>query len=260
MKKARILIVENEVIIAIELENKLQNLGYEVTGKVDTGDDAIKKAEEDKPDLILMDIRINGDKDGIEAAEIIRNKFGIPVIFSTAYLDEERIQRAKINMPFGYVLKPIQERDLKVTLEMALYVEKLDDEKKQIEQRLIQFRSVMDHASESIFITDINTGKFIDFNEAACRLLGYSREELLKLGINDIEKNYQSTTDLQKHMREMKDASGSVQILSGIHKKKNGETYPVEVTISAKEIENQTFLLAVARVISEKTNQGDKNK
>jgi PAS domain S-box-containing protein len=136
MEKARIQIVEDEAIIAMELESQLQSLGYEVTSIVDTGEKAIEKAETDKPDLILMDIRIKGEMDGIDAAEIIRNRFGIPVIFSTAYLDEERIERAKITMPFGYVLKPIQERDLRVTIEMALYVSEVDRDRKQSEKAL----------------------------------------------------------------------------------------------------------------------------
>ncbi|MCP4631777.1 MAG: response regulator, partial [candidate division Zixibacteria bacterium] len=93
MEKAKILIVEDEAIIAMEMENQLQELGYEVTSIVDTGEKAIQKAEEDRPNLILMDIRIKGEMDGIDAAEVIRNRFGIPVIFSTAYLDEERIER-----------------------------------------------------------------------------------------------------------------------------------------------------------------------
>jgi len=133
MEKARILIVEDEAIIAMEIESQLQGLGYEVTSIVDTGEKAIEKAEEDKP-LILMDIRIKGEMDGIDTAEVIRNRFGIPVIFSTAYLDQERIERAKITMPFGYVLKPIQERDLRVMIEMALYVSKIDKERKNVEQ------------------------------------------------------------------------------------------------------------------------------
>ncbi|MBT4091434.1 MAG: response regulator, partial [Deltaproteobacteria bacterium] len=119
----------------MELESQLQSLGYEITSIVDTGEKAIKKAEEDRPDIILMDIRIKGEMDGIDTAEVIRNKFGIPVIFSTAYLDQERIERAKITMPFGYVLKPIQERDLKVTIEMALYVSKVDGERTKAEKR-----------------------------------------------------------------------------------------------------------------------------
>ncbi len=134
MTKPKILIVEDEAIIAMEVESQLQSLGYEVTSIVDTGEKAIEKADIDKPDLMLMDIRIKGEMDGIDTAEIIRTEFGIPVIFSTAYLDHERIQRAKITMPFGYVLKPIQERDLRVTLEMGLYVAKMDAERKKNEQ------------------------------------------------------------------------------------------------------------------------------
>ena len=95
MSKTKILVVEDEAIIAMEIESRLQNLGYEITSIVNNGNDAISKAEEDDPDLILMDIRIIGDKDGISTAELIRERFGIPVVFSTAYLDEERIERAK---------------------------------------------------------------------------------------------------------------------------------------------------------------------
>ena len=134
MEKARILIVEDEAIIAMEVKSQLYSLGYEVTSIVNNGKEAIMKIEIDKPDLILMDIRIKGEMDGIETAEVIRNQFGIPVIFSTAYLDQQRIERLKITMPFGYVLKPIQERDLKVTIEMALYVAKIDKERKKNEE------------------------------------------------------------------------------------------------------------------------------
>lgn len=136
MKNAKILIVEDEVIIALELKSVLQNLGYEVTAIVDNGEKAIRKTEEASPDIILMDIRIKGPIDGIETAEIIRHRFQIPVVFSTAYLDDERIERAKITMPFGYVLKPIQERDLRVTIEMALFTAQFDRERKETEQAL----------------------------------------------------------------------------------------------------------------------------
>lgn len=151
MEKARILIVEDEAIIAMEIENQLQSLGYEVTSIVDTGEKAIANAELDKPDFILMDIRIKGEMDGIEAAEVIRNKFGIPVIFSTAYLDEERIERAKITMPFGYVLKPIQERDLRVTIEMALFVSKVDRKRAKAEKR---FRTIFEEAPLGVALID----------------------------------------------------------------------------------------------------------
>jgi PAS domain S-box-containing protein len=184
MEKAKILIVEDEVIIAMEIKNRLQNLGYEVTSIVNTGEDAIKKAEEDKPDLILMDIRIKGEMDGIDTAEIIRNKFGIPVVFSTAYLDQERIERAKITMPFGYLLKPIQERDLKVTIEMALYVVKVDGKRRQIEESLKESNhrllSFFNQKLIGVSITSVEKG-FVEGNDRFCEILGYKKEELNKL-------------------------------------------------------------------------------
>ena len=181
MKKARILIVEDEAIIAMEIENQLQSLGYEVTSVVNTGEKAVEKTEADQPDLILMDIRIKGDKDGIDTAEKIRNKFGIPVIFSTAYLDEERIERAKITMPFGYVLKPIQERDLKVTLEMALYVAKIDAERKKAEDKTIQFGQILEDSLNEIYIFDNHNLIFSQVNRGARENLQYSIEELKKM-------------------------------------------------------------------------------
>jgi len=181
MKKARILIVEDEAIIAMEIENQLQSLRYEVTSIVDTGEKAIKRAEEDKPDLILMDIRIKGEMDGIEAAEVIRNKFGIPVIFSTAYLDEERIERAKITMPFGYVLKPIQERDLKVTIEMALYVSKVNVEREKIEEERDR---ILNLSSDLICIAGTD-GYFRYLNPAWENMMGYTIKEMLSRSFLD---------------------------------------------------------------------------
>jgi PAS domain S-box-containing protein len=181
MEKARILIVEDEAIIAMEIESQLQSLGYEVTSIVNTGEKAIQKAEEDKPDIILMDIRIKGEMDGIDAAAEIRSKLGIPVIFSTAYLDEERIERAKITMPFGYVLKPIQERDLKVTIEMALYVSKVDAERKQTEEDLRssenKMRSIFSVAPTGIGM--VKNRVLYEVNPRFCEMTGYSEEELI---------------------------------------------------------------------------------
>ncbi len=189
MKKVRILIVEDEAIIAMEIESQLQSLGYEVTSIVDTGEEAIAKAEEDKPDLILMDIRIKGEMDGIKAAEEIRNRFGIPVIFSTAYLDEERIERAKITMPFGYVLKPIQERDLKVTIEMALYVAKVDAERKKTEDEIksseVKYRDLVEFLPQGMFETD-EMGNLIFANRTALEMFETTEVDLNK-GINILQ-------------------------------------------------------------------------
>jgi PAS domain S-box-containing protein len=188
MEKARILIVEDEAIIAMEVESQLQSLGYEVTSVVNTGQKAVEKAEEDKPDLILMDIRIKGEIDGIDTAEVIRNRFGIPVIFSTAYLDQERIERAKITMPFGYVLKPIQERDLRVTLEVALYVSKVNAERKKAENELNsekeRYRMLYERAPLSYQSLDEN-GCFINVNSEWLNTLGYTKDEVIGKSFGD---------------------------------------------------------------------------
>ncbi len=175
MQKAKILIVEDEAIIAMEVESQLQILGYEVTSIVDTGEKALEKADADRPDLILMDIRIKGKMDGIDAAEAIRNRFGIPVIFSTAYLDQERIERAKITMPFGYVLKPIQDRDLSVTIEMALYVAGVDSKRKKAEDEL---ERIFNLNPDPICTAGVD-GYLKNLNPAWEKILGYTKEELV---------------------------------------------------------------------------------
>ncbi len=122
MAEAKIMIVEDEVLFAKNLQELLERLGYTVPALVATGEEAIEKAGEMKPDLVLMDIVLKGGMDGIEAADLIRTRFKIPVVYLTAYADDKTVQRAKITEPYGYVVKPLEERDLHVTLEIALYM------------------------------------------------------------------------------------------------------------------------------------------
>jgi PAS domain S-box-containing protein len=134
--KAKILIVEDEALIALDLKMRLKNWGYTVLGHEFSAEKALEVIEQDLPDLILMDIVLQGQMDGIEAAQIIRSHWGIPVIFTTAFADMERIKRAKLAYPFGYLMKPYQERDIEVTIEMALYVSKVDSERRKAEEAL----------------------------------------------------------------------------------------------------------------------------
>ena len=150
MKKARILIVEDEAIIAMEIESQMQSLGYEVTSIVNTGEEAIGKADSYRPDIILMDIDLRGKLDGIESAEIIRTRFNIPIVFLTAHMDEDRLERAKLTLPFGYLLKPTRERDLKVSIEMALYISMVDKERSKIEEALQKKTNDLDERVKEI--------------------------------------------------------------------------------------------------------------
>jgi two-component system, response regulator PdtaR len=120
VNKPRILVVEDDRIIARSLVMILERLGYEVTALASTGQAAIREAEETKPDLVLMDIVLDGEMDGIEAARVIRSHLSIPVIYSTAYSDRATRERADATQPFGYLSKPIMKNDLRRMIEQAL--------------------------------------------------------------------------------------------------------------------------------------------
>lgn len=120
MAKEKILVVEDERIVAKDIVNSLQRLGYKVVASVASGEEALQKVVEAQPDLVLMDIMLKGKMDGIETTEEIHKNFDIPVIYLTAYADEKTLGRAKITEPFGYIIKPFDERDLHTTIEIAL--------------------------------------------------------------------------------------------------------------------------------------------
>lgn len=120
MAATKILIVEDEMIVAEEMADALRLLGYQVPAIVPSGEQAIQTVAKLTPDLVLMDINLQGDVDGIEAAEAIRDSFEIPVVFLTAYADPKTLERAKATEPFGYLIKPFEERELQTTIEIAL--------------------------------------------------------------------------------------------------------------------------------------------
>lgn len=134
MAGEQILIVEDERIVAEDLRLMLERLGYQVVGSASSGDEAIKKLEAAKPNLVLMDIRIQGSLDGIDVAEQVVAQYGIPVIYLTAYADETTVERAKGTLPAGYILKPFEERSLKTAIEMALYRHRMDRMIKSVEE------------------------------------------------------------------------------------------------------------------------------
>jgi DNA-binding NarL/FixJ family response regulator len=124
----RVLIVEDETLIAEELAERLERFGFSVIASVDTADQGIQIATSQVPDLVLMDIRLKGDKDGVQAALEIRREVDIPVVYLTAYSDRATLDRAKQSHPYGYVLKPFHERELQVAIELAMHRHALERE------------------------------------------------------------------------------------------------------------------------------------
>ena len=132
MRDSKILIVEDEGIVAVDLKQMLEKLGYTVLAIANNGKDAIKKIGETNPDLVLMDIVIKGDMDGIETAQQIRILYDIPVIYTTAYFDDAILERAKITHPYGYIVKPFYEGELISSIEMAVHNHQMDQKLKKI--------------------------------------------------------------------------------------------------------------------------------
>ena len=126
MEKCSILVVEDEALLAANLVHTLSSLGYTVHKPVATGEDAIRAVKAQKPDLVLMDIELIGEMDGIVAAEKIRAIADIPIVYLTAYSDDLRLKQARLTEPYGYIVKPAHSRELHATIEMALYKHGLD--------------------------------------------------------------------------------------------------------------------------------------
>ncbi len=147
----KILVVEDESIVAEDIRMTLEKLGYSVPSVVTSGDMAVKKAKEDVPDLVLMDIMLQGSMDGIEAAGRIRSGFNIPVVYLTAYGDEKILERAKITEPFGYIIKPFKERELLINIEIALYKHRME---RKLRGSKEFYESVLEGIVNGVWVTD----------------------------------------------------------------------------------------------------------
>jgi PAS domain S-box-containing protein len=175
MNQTRILVVEDEAVVALDIRSRLNKLGYAVPGIADSGEEAIRLAEETRPDLVLMDIRLKGEMDGVEAAAHIRARLDIPVVFLTAYADEVTVQRAKISGPFGYLRKPLVDRELQTAIEIAVYKHRMDQRLRENEQWL---SATLSSIGEAVIATD-GQDRVQFVNPAAEVLMGQRQEEIL---------------------------------------------------------------------------------
>ncbi len=182
MPDARILIVEDEAISAMDIQQRLVGLGYPLPDVAYNGDEGVKKAQETQPDLVLMDIMMPGEIDGVVAAEQIRARFDIPIIFITAYADENTLRRAKITAPYGYIVKPFQERELRITIDMALYRHKMERE---LHEREKWLATTLRSIGDAVIATDAN-GLITFINPVAEGLTGFKHEEVRQRNLMEV--------------------------------------------------------------------------
>ncbi len=175
MRKKTIMVVEDELIVAEDLAHWLTTLGYTIGGRATTGRDAVQRCEATRPDLVVMDILLPGDMDGIQAAEQIRDRFDIPVVYITASSDEATLARAKVTEAFGYILKPFDERGLYSTIEMALYKHQSEKRLRESEER---FRLLFENAPVPFQSIDAD-GHLLRVNKAWLELFGFTPDEVI---------------------------------------------------------------------------------
>lgn len=180
--KIRILIVEDELIIAKGLEKRLMALGYVVSDTASSGEEAVEKALETRPDLVLMDINLPGRMDGVTAADKIRSLADIPIIFLTAYTDSDTLDRAKISGPFGYIVKPFQDITLKSSIEMGLYKHRMESKLRRSEERL---STTLKSIGDGVISTE-RSGAVSFLNPVAENLTGWSHNEAVGRYLQEI--------------------------------------------------------------------------
>ena len=234
MAKARVLIVEDEGIVAKDIKNTLEHLGYHVPGVVSSGEEAVKKAAEMHPDLVLMDIVLEGDMDGVEAAGKIHDRFDMPVIYLTAYTDVKTLQRAKITEPYGYILKPFEEKELHTGIEMALYKHKME---RKIKESELKYRTLFENCRDAIYITT-RDGSFVDVNQSLLDLFDYTKEEMIGLKTEEL---YVNPDDRNRYIQEI-ELRGFIYDLELKLHKKDGTKMDCLLTATLRKAVDGTIL------------------
>jgi DNA-binding NarL/FixJ family response regulator len=211
MPNAKIMIVEDERIVAADLEDKLMAMGYNVCGIAHSGKQAISMVEKEYPDLIMMDIKLEGSMDGIEAANSIKERFSVPVIYLTAFSDEHILQRAKVTEPFGYLLKPFQYRELSSVVEIALFKagmeRKLQKTNTALEKTIKQMKKEIDNRKRAEELLS-NAHKMLEIEVKKRTKELVETNEQLK---NEIKERRKAERVLKKNEKELEDKTHELE-------------------------------------------------
>ncbi len=242
----KILIVEDEGITALDIQKLLESMGFEVVSTASEGLEAVQKAKDLKPDLILMDILLKGDMDGIEAAERIMTFFNIPVIYLTAYSDKKTFERVKLTRPYGFITKPISHDELRASIENALYKHELYKKLAESEQR---YSSLFENNHAVMLLIDPDTGNIVDANPAAASFYGYSKDELKAMKITDI--NMLDSKTVFEEMQNAELRKNHHFIFK--HRLASGDIRDVDVYSGSITVNSEDLLYSIVHDITKQT-------
>ncbi len=252
MTKKRLLIVEDERIIAEDIKRTLLQFDYHVIDIISSGESVLERYEALNPDLILMDIMLAGKINGIETASKIKERYNIPIIYLTAYTNEPILSSAKITEPFGYLIKPFEGHELHATIEMAFYRHKIENSLRKSEEK---YRLLFNSIADPIFILTKNGEKILDCNDTVLNKYGYAKDELITLPASKLyikEEREQLSQYLNKKN------TGDSPVFA--HITKSGEKIIVELHKSKITFKNDQVLLIIARDITKRKQAEDERQ
>jgi len=184
VEKARIMVVEDEAVISMEIQDRLTKMGHSICGTAASGEEAVSVATAKRPDLILMDVQLRGEVDGVQTAKQIRDLIEIPIIYLTAFADDRTVERAKLTQPFGYLIKPFSEKELYAAIEMALYKNSMEARVRDSERR---YATTIRCIADCVIVTDTDM-KITLMNPAAQSVTGWKQEEAVGKKLDEVCK------------------------------------------------------------------------
>ena len=252
MTRPSILIVDDEVIIARDLETRLEAMGYEVAGIASSGSEAIRLATDLRPSLVLMDIVLKGEIDGIAAAAEIRRRCGIPVIYVTAYADAKTLERAKVTEPFAYLVKPFSERELNANIEMAFYKHRTEQRLRRLER---WFGVAVSDIADAVVAAD-SEGRITAFNQAAGVITGWEGDQAIGKRFADVVRIVDRSNGQPIELEGITDGPVVRLASDTCLRTRSGRHLPVDVTTSCirDDLDRPSGIVSVFRDASGQRN------
>ncbi|MEX0943296.1 MAG: EAL domain-containing protein [Pseudomonadales bacterium] len=248
-----LLVVEDEVLVARDIKARLTRMGYDVVDIASRGKEAIEKALNHRPDLVLMDINLRDEMDGVEAAIRIREQYDVPVIFCTAYSNEDTLERAKISEPYGYVLKPFDNRELEINIEIALYKHRVEKDLTDTRRRL---DATLTNVSDGVIAADVD-GKIYLINPMAEKITGWCRRKAKHVHLSNVLplEPFESGERVFDTFNPCSDPEEwNIQYLRQYLRRPGGHLLPVELSVNRIENHDSDLMVITFRDISQQLN------
>lgn len=259
---ARILLVDDQGLMAMDIDRQLRALGYLPVGHATCGAQALEMARALHPDLVLMDVDLSGEMDGITAAHTIRAQCDLPVVFLTALAAEETLTRAKLSEPYGYIHKPFSEREMQTVIEIALYKHEADVQLKQtvdsLRASVIHTQAILDNMVDAVITINAH-GQMESFNPAACAMFGYTTDEVIGNNVSMLMP--------QPHRRQHDSylsnfrTSGEARIIGRPRElegqRKDGTIFPINLSVSKLELPGRTTFIGLIMDITQRRQNED---